>query len=157
MSVSTDLESILTLTAGDRATNPEKEPWMSSAVEMAHLLLRKYIPGAAFDGEPFMTHSVGKYKGKEFVACNCFYHTVAFVPAVFDIGKDAVLVFSREEGGMIPWINTSEEDVLPDVSYFEKGFHLPAGTAEQLLEKVRNELAEDDVDIDEESISESPR
>lgn len=99
------------------------------AIQAAHAVLKTHVPGAAFDGEPFMVLSRTQVLGKEVVACNCYYHTVVFMPK-------SALVFTIDEGGMVPWVNISsnaEAPVwIPDPVYYDMAVPLPEGLSAQL-------------------------
>lgn len=84
------------------------ERWITPAVTLAHRVLREHVPGAAFDGEPFMCTSPFERDGKKFIACDCFYHTVLLF-------NEHALVFTAEEGGMVKWV-----DGMPHSSQLEK-------------------------------------
>lgn len=101
------------------------ERWITPAVEVAHLLLRERVSGAAFDGEPFMHTTPFRYGEDRYIICDCYYHTVLF-------HDDKVAVFSREEGGMVPRV-----DGLPSSEYLDKKIRLPPGTFDQLWDKTR--------------------
>jgi hypothetical protein len=114
-----------------QTTQPDpQESWMNVAVSAAFQVLKR-IPGAAFDGEPFMVTSIGKLGHDEYVACNCFYHSVVFL-------NDFALVFSREEGGMVPWI-TAADGCLPDPDYFDSAFRIPVGASNQILATIQSQ------------------
>lgn len=79
-------------------------------IKSCHQILKDHAPGAAFDGEPFLVPQRGEVKpGTEYFAANCFYHTVLVL-------ADRVAVFSRDEGGMVPWIG-NETLYCPDPDY----------------------------------------
>lgn len=122
----------------------DSSEWETTAVRIAHHVLSHYVPGAAFDGEPFMVQSVGRLMGKAFLACNCFYHTVAFIPGKSAEDLDAALIFSREEGGMVPWYNDDSDgplgNVVPDSTYYETGLPMPPGTAARILAISQDEV-----------------
>ena len=103
------------------AMPPSDELWLTPAVEVTHLLLRERVGGAAFDGEPFMGTSLLTREDGRFISCECFYHTALFHES------DRVAVFTREEGGMVPW-----ENGLPEAEYLTKRIRLPAGAFERL-------------------------
>ncbi|WP_199028904.1 putative molybdenum carrier protein [Ralstonia sp. ASV6] len=100
---------------------PSDEPWLTPPVEVAHLLLRERVPGAAFDGEPFMGTSTFTRDGQRFISCDCYFHTVLYH------SSDRVAVFTRDEGGMVPWV-----DGLPDMDFLVKRIRLPDGAFERL-------------------------
>jgi hypothetical protein len=93
------------------------EMWMTPAVEMAHTLFRDHVPGAAFDGEPFMGTSDFELGGKRMLACSCFYHTVVFFEHR-DVTHAAV--YTTDEGGMVPWVGGA-----PDTDMLQEIFQLP--------------------------------
>jgi hypothetical protein len=101
----------------------------SLLVKTAHQLLKEYVPGAAFDGEPFMVPLVGTLAGKPMVAANCFYHTVLFV-------SNLALFFYRDEGFMIPWIEVGNE-VIPNAEYFDKSIRLPEGIVDRIYSEMQ--------------------
>lgn len=51
------------------------DPMCNKAVRVAHEILRQ-VPGAAFDAEPFMLAGLARIGDQEYVACNCYYHSV---------------------------------------------------------------------------------
>jgi hypothetical protein len=106
------------------------------AVQFAHEVL-KQIPGAAFDGEPFMLPTLGTWEGKPYVACCCYYHSVVFL-------GDRALVFSREEGGMVPWAG-ADDNVFPHPEYFDRAFALPDDTSALLVKYVQAQIAKETV------------
>lgn len=105
---------------GSPVSKPEMtfdEQWITPAVKLSHQLLREKVPGAAFDGEPFMGTSVFEWRGESLIATMCFYHTVLFFS---HNGTAHAAVYTRDEGNMVPWV-----DGLPDFAYFEKVIKLP--------------------------------
>jgi hypothetical protein len=70
---------------------------------------------------------------------------VAFIPGKSAEEMDAALIFSREEGGMVPWDNVDGEgplgNVVPDSTYYETGLPMPPGTAAKILAISQDEVA----------------
>lgn len=97
-------------------------------VQLAHALLKKFEPGAAFDGEPFMLVCAGTFNGDRYVAANCFYHTVLST-------RDRALLFTREEGSMVPWVEFDGGEAFPDIDYLVKVVRLPQGGTKSLLDR----------------------
>lgn len=88
----------------------QDDPMCNKAVRVAHEVLRQ-VPGAAFDGEPFMLTGLARVGEKEYVACTCFYHTVLVL-------ENVAFVYTTEEGGMVPWIDHPRV-CLPRMDYFD--------------------------------------
>lgn len=88
----------------------DDDPMCNKAVRIAHEVLRQ-VPGAAFDGEPFMITGLARVGDQEYVACTCFYHTVLVL-------EDVAFVYTTEEGGMVPWMDHPRA-CLPRMDYFD--------------------------------------
>ncbi|WP_425953256.1 hypothetical protein [Ralstonia pseudosolanacearum] len=87
--------------------------WITPAVKLTYQLFRDHVPGAAFEGEPFMTTAAFMYEGRRILSCMCFYHTVTF----FEHEEAThAAIFTIDEGGMVPM----GEVGLPDPAYLEK-------------------------------------
>jgi hypothetical protein len=86
------------------------DPMCNKAVRVAHEVLRQ-VPGAAFDGAPFMLTGLARVGDKEYVACTCFYHTVLVL-------EDVAFVYTTDEGGMVPWMDHPRVS-LPRMDYFD--------------------------------------
>jgi hypothetical protein len=95
--------------------------WMTPAVEIAFKVLKENAPGAAFDGEPFMGTSLVERSTLNLVVCSGFYHTVTFFESR---GKAYAAVYTREEGGMVPWVQ-NEGGAAPDSRYLDTLVRLP--------------------------------
>jgi hypothetical protein len=108
---------------------PNDERWITPAVTLAHRVLREYVPGAAFDGEPFMCTSPFEHNGRKFIACDCFYHTVLLF-------NEHALVFTAEEGGMVKWA-----DGMPHSSQLEKIVRVTDVPFAQLSEDTQSDMA----------------
>lgn len=106
----------------------QDDPMCNKAVRIAHEVLRQ-VPGAAFDGEPFMLTGIARVGDQQYVACNCFYHTVLIL-------EDWAFVYSREEGGMVPWLDTPKV-AMPKMDYFDSRVAIEPGLRSTLLAYVR--------------------
>lgn len=107
------------------------DPMCNKAVRIAHEVLRQ-VPGAAFAGEPFMLTGMARVGEQEYVACNCFYHSVLFL-------ENCAFVYSTEEGGMVPWVDSPKVS-MPRMAYFDCTVAIEPGVRDQLAAYVR-ELA----------------
>lgn len=93
--------------------------WITPAVALAHQVLMNDVPAAAFGGEPFMHTVPIELPRRNMLACCCFYHSVLFFE---NSGKIKAAVFTRDEGGMVPWYRG-----IPDPLYLDQIFELPSG------------------------------
>lgn len=109
----------------------QDDPMCNKAVRVAHEVLRQ-VSGAAFEAEPFMLTGLARVGDQEYAACSCFYHTVLIL-------EDWAFVFSRDEGGMVPW-HTMDNFVLPQMDYFDCRVEIEPGTRQALLSYVREQL-----------------
>jgi hypothetical protein len=105
------------------------DPMCNKAVRIAHEVLRQ-VRGAAFDGEPFMLTGLAKIGHAEYVACNCFYHTVLIL-------EDWAFVYTAEEGGMVPWID-KPRIAMPRMDYFDCRVEIDPSVRPALLTYVRD-------------------
>ncbi|QMI49723.1 hypothetical protein [Burkholderia sp. MBR-1] len=109
--------------------------WITPAVQLAHRMLKEHAAGPAFDGEPFMGTSTLVWEGISLIACSCFYHTVLFFSG--KNGCVTCLIFSRDEGGMVPWCGG-----LPDPDYIEKAARIPEVSFSDLWARTSAHLAD---------------
>lgn len=101
--------------------DPNDDPMFNKITRVAHEVLRQ-VPGSA--AEPFMLISEATFGKRTLITCSCFYHTVVFL-------EKSALVLSREEGGMIPWVQV-EKLCVPDISYLDTRVRLPEGVTGKL-------------------------
>ena len=106
----------------------DDNPMCNKAVRVAHEALRQ-VPGAAFDGEPFMLTGLARIGDEEYIACTCFYHTVLIV-------EDWAFVYTTEEGGMVPWID-KPRIYMPRMEYFDCRVAIDPSVRATLLPYVR--------------------
>lgn len=109
----------------------QDDPMYNKAVRVAHEVLRQ-VRGAAFEGQPFMLTGLARVGDQEYAACSCFYHTVVIL-------EDWAFVFSRDEGGMVPW-HTKDNFALPQMDYFDCRVAIEPGTRQALLSYVREQM-----------------
>ena len=109
----------------------QDDPMCNKAVRVAHEILRQ-VPGAAFEAEPFMLTGLARIGDQEYVACNCFYHSVLIL-------EKCAFVYSTEEGGMVPWHDRSRLR-MPYMDHFDCSVAIDPSVSEALLSYVR-ELA----------------
>lgn len=109
----------------------QDDPMYNKAVRVAHEVLRQ-VRGAAFEAQPFMLTGLARVGDQEYAACSCFYHTVLIL-------EDWAFVFSRDEGGMVPW-HTRDNFALPQMDYFDCRVEIEPGTRQALLSYVREQL-----------------
>lgn len=107
------------------------DPMCNKAVRVAHEVLRQ-VSGAAFEAQPFMLTGLARVGDQEYAACSCFYHTVLIL-------EEWAFVFSRDEGGMVPW-HTKDKFALPQMDYFDCRVEIEPGTRQALLAYVREQL-----------------
>lgn len=107
----------------------QDDPMCNKAVRIAHEVLRQ-VPGAAFDGEPFMLTGLARVGDTEYVACTCFYHTVLIV-------ENSAFVFTTEEGGMVPWMDRPRL-CLPRMDYFDCRVEIDPSVHPTLLPYVKD-------------------
>lgn len=107
------------------------DPMCNKAVRVAHEILRQ-VPGAAFDAEPFMLTGLARIGDQEYVACNCYYHSVLIL-------EKAAFVYTTEEGGMVPWHDRPSFQ-MPYMDHFDCSVAIEPSAAQALLNYVR-ELA----------------
>jgi len=112
----------------------QDDPMCNKAVRIAHEVLRQ-VPGAAFDGEPFMLTGLARVGDTEYVACTCFYHTVLIV-------ENSAFVFTTEEGGMVPWMDRPRL-CLPRMDYFDCRVEIDPSVHPTLLPYVKNLMQQD--------------
>lgn len=111
----------------------QDDPMCNKAVRVAHEVLRQ-VSGAAFEAQPFMLTGLARFGDQEYAACSCFYHTVLIL-------EDWAFVFSRDEGGMVPW-HTKNNFTLPQMEYFDCRVEIEPGTRGALLSYVREQLVQ---------------
>lgn len=109
----------------------QDDPMCNKAVRVAHEILRQ-VPGAAFDGEPFMLTGLARIGDQEYVACNCYYHSVLIL-------EKSAFVYSTEEGGMVPWHDRPCLQ-MPYMDHFDFSVAIDPSVGRALLSYVR-ELA----------------
>ena len=107
------------------------DPMCNKAVRVAHEVLRQ-AAGAAFEAQPFMLTGLARVGDQEYAACSCFYHTVLIL-------EDWAFVFSRDEGGMVPWMDGPKFS-MPQLDYFDSRVAIEPGLRQTLLSYVREQL-----------------
>lgn len=79
-----------------------------------------------------MLTGLARVGDQEYAACSCFYHTVLIL-------EDWAFVFSRNEGGMVPW-HTKDNFALPQMNYFDCRVPIEPGLRQTLLSYVHQQM-----------------
>lgn len=123
------------------------DPMCNKAVRIAHEILRQ-VPGAAFDSEPFMLTGLARIGDQEYVACNCYYHSVLIL-------EKSAFVYSTEEGGMVPWHDRPRLQ-MPRMEHLDCSVAIDPSISKALLSYVR-ELAAQHQEVElNESLEQEP-
>ncbi len=125
----------------------QDDPMCNKAVRVAHEILRQ-VPGAAFEAEPFMLTGLARIGDQEYVACNCFYHSVLIL-------EKCAFVYSTEEGGMVPWHNRPRIQ-MPYMDHFDCSVAIDPSVSQTLLSYVRELAAQHQEVESNESLEQEP-